>query len=61
MKEIKSRYGIKGIAMSGYGMEEDLRKGREAGFSDHIVKPANVAQLEHAIRRVAAGAGQNAG
>ena len=55
MKEIKSRYPMKGIAMSGYGMDEDLRKSREAGFSDHIVKPANVAQLDRSIRRVAWG------
>jgi CheY-like chemotaxis protein len=52
MKEIKARYTTKGIAMSGYGMDEDLRKSREAGFSDHIIKPANVAQLERTIRRV---------
>jgi PAS domain S-box-containing protein len=52
MKEIKQRYPIKGIAMSGYGMDEDFRKSREAGFSDHIVKPANVAQLERSIRRI---------
>jgi PAS domain S-box-containing protein len=52
MKEVKERYPIKGIAMSGYGMDEDLRKSREAGFSDHIVKPANVAQLERSIRRI---------
>ncbi|MGA8654791.1 MAG: response regulator [Chthoniobacterales bacterium] len=50
MKEIKSRYPMKGIAMSGYGMDKDLQKSREAGFSDHIVKPANVAQLERSIR-----------
>jgi PAS domain S-box-containing protein len=54
MKELKKRYPIKGIAMSGYGMDEDLRKSREAGFSDHIVKPANVAQLEQSIRRIVA-------
>ena len=40
--------------MSGYGFVEDVRKSREAGFSDHVVKPANIAQLEQAIRRVAA-------
>ena len=56
MKQIKANYGIKGIAMSGYGMDEDLRKSREAGFEDHIVKPANVAQLERAIRRVGGAA-----
>lgn len=54
MREIKARYPIKGIAMSGYGMDEDLRKSREAGFSDHIVKPANAAQLERSIRRIVA-------
>jgi PAS domain S-box-containing protein len=52
MKEIKSRYPMKGIAMSGYGMDEDLRKSRDAGFSDHIIKPANVAQLKRSIRRL---------
>jgi PAS domain S-box-containing protein len=55
MKLIKSRYGMRGIAISGYGMDEDLRKSREAGFSDHIVKPANAAQLERSIRRVVGG------
>jgi len=33
-------------------MDEDFRKSREAGFSDHIVKPANVAQLERSIRQI---------
>jgi PAS domain S-box-containing protein len=55
MKEVKERYSIKGIAMSGYGMDEDLRKSRDAGFSDHLVKPTNVAQLERSIRRLAKG------
>jgi PAS domain S-box-containing protein len=52
MKEIKARYSMQGIAMSGYGMDEDLQKSRDAGFSDHIVKPASVAQLERSIRRL---------
>jgi PAS domain S-box-containing protein len=53
IQKIKSRYSIKGIAMSGYGLEEDVRKSREAGFSDHVVKPANIDRLEQTIRRVA--------
>jgi signal transduction histidine kinase/ActR/RegA family two-component response regulator len=53
MKQIKSRHGIKGIAMSGYGMEEDIRRSRGAGFSDHIVKPVTIDRLEQSIRRVA--------
>ena len=52
MRQIKAIYPIKGIAMTGYGMDEDLRKSCEAGFSDHITKPATIAQIERSIRRV---------
>ncbi|HET9378415.1 MAG TPA: response regulator, partial [Chthoniobacterales bacterium] len=52
MKEIKAHYPMQGIAMSGYGFSEDLQKSREAGFSDHILKPASVAQLERSIQRL---------
>jgi PAS domain S-box-containing protein len=52
MKQIRAFYPIQGIAMSGYGMEDDLRKSREAGFSDHIVKPASLSQLERSIHRL---------
>ena len=55
MEQLKSHYGIKGIALSGYGMEDDMRKSREAGFVDHVVKPINVAQLEETLRRVMNG------
>jgi two-component system CheB/CheR fusion protein len=53
MKQIKEKHGTKGIAMSGYGMEEDIKKGEQAGFSDHLVKPVNLAQLQQSLRRVA--------
>ena len=52
MREIRDRHGIAGIALSGYGMEEDMRQSRDAGFVDHVVKPVNVAHLEAVIRRV---------
>ena len=45
---------MRGIAMSGYGMEEDIRKSELAGFSDHLVKPVNFAQLEQSISRIIA-------
>jgi PAS domain S-box-containing protein len=53
MQKLHSQYSMKGIAMSGYGMDEDIRKSREAGFSEHLIKPINVAQLEQAIKRIA--------
>ncbi|MEA2708912.1 MAG: two-component system, chemotaxis family, CheB/CheR fusion protein [Phycisphaerales bacterium] len=52
MESIRAQYGMKGIALSGYGMEEDLKRSRDAGFSDHVVKPVNVAQLEAVIRQL---------
>lgn len=37
------------IALSGYGAEADVRKSRESGFSIHLIKPANLNQLQAAI------------
>ncbi len=52
MKQLRDRYGVRGIALSGYGMEEDMRKSREAGFVEHVVKPVNLDHLQSVIRRV---------
>ncbi len=45
--------GIRGIALSGYGMEDDLRRSLEAGFSTHLVKPVDLNQLRRALRHFA--------
>jgi PAS domain S-box-containing protein len=55
MRELVRRHGWKGIALSGYGMEEDVRRSREAGFALHLTKPVNLPALEEAIRRVVRG------
>jgi two-component system CheB/CheR fusion protein len=55
MRAIGKKCDCPGIAMSGYGMEEDQRRSREAGFSEHLVKPIDVPQLLAAIRRVTEG------
>jgi len=52
MPELKSRYGLKGIAVSGYGMEEDVEKSRNAGFSAHLIKPVDFNQLEATLSQV---------
>ena len=49
---LQSRHGLPGIALSGYGMDEDVRQSREAGFSLHLTKPVNLGALQEAIRRV---------
>ena len=52
MRELKSRYGLKGIALTGYGQEDDLRKSRDAGFLAHLTKPVDFTKLEEAIQGV---------
>jgi CheY-like chemotaxis protein len=44
-----------GIAPTGFGMDEDLCRTREAGFVAHPTKPVDFARPEAAIRRVGAG------
>jgi PAS domain S-box-containing protein len=38
-------HGVKLIAMTGYGQEEDRRRSREAGFDHHLVKPVDFGAL----------------
>jgi PAS domain S-box-containing protein len=52
MKQLRERHGLTGIALSGYGMEDDMRQSREAGFLEHVVKPVNLTQLDAVIRRI---------
>jgi len=54
MVELRDRYGLKGIAVSGFGMEEDLRRSRASGFLEHLVKPVDIDKLKAALARAAA-------
>jgi PAS domain S-box-containing protein len=44
----------RGIALTGYGMEEDVARSMEAGFVEHLTKPINYQKLQSAIERVTA-------
>ena len=46
-------YSLQGIALSGYGMEEDIHKSAQAGFSAHLVKPIDIHELHLALGRLA--------
>ncbi|MES2596771.1 MAG: ATP-binding protein [Verrucomicrobiota bacterium] len=52
MRRVRHTHHVPGIAMSGYGMDEDLRRSRDAGFVEHLVKPVQASQIIDAIRRV---------
>ena len=51
MPELRDRHGLRGIALSGYSGEEDLRQAREAGFVDYLVKPVDIQDVLRAIER----------
>jgi PAS domain S-box-containing protein len=53
MRELVRRHGLKGIALSGYGMEEDVRKSLEAGFETHLTKPVDFQALKTALEQAA--------
>jgi CheY-like chemotaxis protein len=50
MRKVKASHDLPGIAVSGYGMDTDLKNSRDAGFLTHITKPINLGQLDAAIR-----------
>jgi len=52
MRELRNSKGLRGIALSGFGMERDISKAREAGFSEHLTKPINFERLEEAIQNL---------
>jgi len=58
MKRLRQRHEMPGIALTGYGMDDDLQQSREAGFADHIIKPVDAFQLESALYRVVRAAGK---
>jgi signal transduction histidine kinase/ActR/RegA family two-component response regulator len=49
MAELSRRFGLPGIALTGYGMDEDVERSRNAGFVCHLTKPVSLEQLEAAI------------
>jgi len=53
MRQLAKEYGLRGIALSGYGMPEDRAKTKEAGFLAHLVKPVNFDQLQSALQVLA--------
>ncbi len=51
MRELLATRPIRGIALTGYGMESDVRRSRDAGFTAHMTKPINFQDLVGIIDR----------
>jgi two-component system CheB/CheR fusion protein len=52
MRQVKDRYGLRGIALSGFGRDADIERSREAGFDDHLIKPVDFQALKEKIGSV---------
>ena len=56
MRQLSADYGLRGIALSGFGMDSDLEESITAGFSRHLVKPINIATLRATLVEMTNGA-----
>jgi CheY-like chemotaxis protein len=54
MERLNSKRPLLGIALTGYGMEDDIRKSHAAGFKHHLVKPIDLNRLDSFIQEGAA-------
>lgn len=52
MREVKANYQLRGIVLSGYGTDEDIRASLEAGFEEHLTKPVGFQALQMAVQRL---------
>jgi CheY-like chemotaxis protein len=53
MRRLRASHdGVKGIALSGYGTDEDVRKSHAAGFATHLTKPTDFDRLLETIREL---------
>ena len=52
MQQAQKLYGVSGIAISGFGTEDDIRQSYAAGFREHLVKPVNIQDLNAAVQRI---------
>jgi signal transduction histidine kinase len=50
MAELRDNFGLKGIALTGYGMAQDIENAKRAGFVAHLTKPIQIESLENALR-----------
>ncbi len=50
--ELKRTKDVKAIALTGFGLAEDVRRSKEAGFDFHLTKPVDVAELRTLLRKI---------
>jgi len=51
MMQLRAIANVPGIAISGFGNDVDIGRSLQAGFSEHLIKPIKLDNLEAAIER----------
>jgi PAS domain S-box-containing protein len=51
IKQIRQHSSIPAIALTGFGMDQDIHRYKEAGFDAHLTKPVNFQKLEMIINQ----------
>jgi CheY-like chemotaxis protein len=52
MRRLREKYPVRGVALSGFGMDEDVRRAMEAGFGRHLTKPVDFSSLLSALQEL---------
>ena len=52
LKRIREVRNVPALALSGFGMDEDVERSRDAGFADHLTKPVSIDRLQAAIAQL---------
>jgi CheY-like chemotaxis protein len=53
MRDVAKLHPMPGIALSGYGMKDDIHSSMAAGFTRHITKPVDWQELKGVLQKIA--------
>jgi DNA-binding response OmpR family regulator len=53
IREAKRQRDLTGVALTARGEEDDIVRGREAGFDYHLTKPVDFAELRTVLEQIA--------
>ena len=52
ISEAKRKQSVKGVALTGFDKDEDIRRGKEAGFDFHLTKPVDFHELRTVLGQI---------
>jgi CheY-like chemotaxis protein len=54
ISQAKRKQTIKGVALTGFDRDEDIKRGKEAGFDYHLAKPVDFHELRTVLSQIVA-------